>query len=144
MERSFLELLADRAKQPLVFLKSLGLSTAVVAALLAVGAPAAADHDGSGREQIMQELREKFGEKPIALGIAANGGVIEVFAAKEGETWTMVLTMPNGASTIVASGESWTFVEPPGMPVKGCDLPQSNGAEVVLAAHRTGGLIGHC
>ena len=41
------------------------------------------------------------------MGLASNGGVVELFTASDGATWTLVLTMPNGLSRLVAAGESW-------------------------------------
>ena len=37
--------------------------------------------------------------------------MIEVFATRDGTTWTMVLTTPNGLSRLIASGESWTLIK---------------------------------
>ena len=51
-------------------------------------------------------------EAPVALGLASNGNLMEVFASGLGETWTLVMSMPNGISCVVAAGESWT----PGSP----------------------------
>ena len=48
----------------------------------------------------------------MGLGIARNGGIIELFTSKDGATWTLVLTMPNGLSRVVASGKSWMQLTP--------------------------------
>lgn len=59
------------------------------------------------REVLLKHLSGKFEEAPIAAGLAANGSVLEVFASPDGVTWTIVLTQPNGATCVMASGESW-------------------------------------
>ncbi len=47
------------------------------------------------------------GEAPVAMGVANNGAMIEVFAADDGITWTIVVTMPNHMSRIFAAGRHW-------------------------------------
>lgn len=59
------------------------------------------------RTKLAKELNEKHAETPIGMGLANNGGVMELFSSEEGDTWTLILTMPNGASFLVGSGESW-------------------------------------
>jgi len=59
------------------------------------------------RDKVAKELLEKHGEKPTQLGIADNGGVLELFTTKSGSTWTLILTMPNGRSFLVGSGKHW-------------------------------------
>lgn len=62
------------------------------------------------REALIKHLDDKFGEAPTAAGLAANGSVLEVFTSPDGETWTIVLTQPDGATCVMASGESWMGV----------------------------------
>ena len=69
--------------------------------------PSAAQSDGIPRTEIVKTLGERFAEQSVALGIAKNGGMIELFTAKDGETWTLILTMPDGMSRVIATGESW-------------------------------------
>jgi len=59
------------------------------------------------RGALVRHLEGNFSESPTAAGLAANGSVIEVFTAPDGITWTIVLTQPNGATCVMASGESW-------------------------------------
>ncbi|MCF8466780.1 MAG: hypothetical protein K9G33_05215 [Sneathiella sp.] len=60
------------------------------------------------RTALIKHLSGKFEEAPVAAGLAANGSVLEVFTSPDGLTWTIVLTQPNGATCVMASGESWT------------------------------------
>ncbi|MGI9490957.1 MAG: hypothetical protein ACR2QF_00875 [Geminicoccaceae bacterium] len=58
-------------------------------------------------DSIVKRLGAKFTEKPVSLGIAGDGKLLEVFAAKDGSTWSIVVTAPEGMSCIVAVGKFW-------------------------------------
>jgi hypothetical protein len=58
-------------------------------------------------EKIVERLGAKFTEAPTSLGLASNGNVVELFSAEDGETWTIVMTAPQGTSCIMASGRYW-------------------------------------
>lgn len=59
------------------------------------------------RDQILAHLGQIYREQPVAMGLANNGGVIEVMRSNEGGTFTIVITMPNGTSCMIAAGERW-------------------------------------
>ena len=80
------------------------------AALMSRPAPAQSADAGLPRAVVVELLGDGYDEAPVAFGLAENGGLIEVFASAEGATWTMVLSMPNGLSYVVTSGEAWTPV----------------------------------
>lgn len=61
------------------------------------------------RDQIVQELATKYGERQVVLGLAADGHVMELFAGATNE-WTLVATRPDGLSCIVVVGTHLTFV----------------------------------
>ncbi|MFC4270998.1 hypothetical protein GQF03_04635 [Sneathiella chungangensis] len=65
------------------------------------------------RTALLKHLSGKFEEAPVAAGLAANGSVVEVFSSPDGLTWTIVLTQPNGATCVMASGESWVGMKQP-------------------------------
>jgi hypothetical protein len=58
-------------------------------------------------------LSQKFAEQPSALGVQANGHVVEVFVSNQGTSWTIVVTRPDGWSCIVAVGEHWEALPHP-------------------------------
>ncbi len=62
------------------------------------------------RADVLELLHDRFAEAPVAIGLAADGSVVEVLSAKDGATWTLVVTTPNGNSCAIAAGESWTEV----------------------------------
>lgn len=84
----------------------------VIAAMFAVSAQAqtAVASNGVPRAEVVKLLGERYAEAPVSMGLARNGGVVEVFTTRDGATWTIVLTMPNGQSRVIGSGESWTSV----------------------------------
>lgn len=59
------------------------------------------------RAVVVEQLAKTSAEAPRALGITADGAVLELFTAGDGKTWTIVVTLPNGMSQIVATGEHW-------------------------------------
>ena len=62
---------------------------------------------GIDRTEIAKELSQKHAEKPVGMGLAKNGGIIELFSSPDGDTWTLIMTMPNGKSFLLGAGESW-------------------------------------
>lgn len=59
------------------------------------------------RNTVLDYLSTKYAEKPVAMGIAANGSLIEVLSSKKGTTFTIIVTAPDGKSCMVAAGEGW-------------------------------------
>lgn len=77
-------------------------------ALVGCALPASAQQPAcTARNDVISHLASKYNEKPVALGLANNGGVIEVITSKGGDTWTIIITMPNGTSCMIAAGEHW-------------------------------------
>ena len=58
------------------------------------------------RKDILTELGGKFDEKPVSLGLAVNGTVVEVLSSENG-SWTIIMTAANGVSCLMATGEHW-------------------------------------
>ena len=81
-------------------------------ALLLVAAPVAAP-DAAGqqlckdRKVVVGQLSKQYAEAPVAMGLANNGGLIEILSSGAGKSWTIILTMPNGMTCMIAAGESW-------------------------------------
>lgn len=65
------------------------------------------DSNCGQRTTVLDFLSAKYSEKPIAMGIAANGGLIEVLTSTDGTTFTIIVTMPEGETCMVAAGEGW-------------------------------------
>ena len=87
----------------------------LAAAAAFIAAPAFAQTASSGpacvkRTDLIKHLEAKYHEAPSAVGLADNGALLEVFSSKSGETWTVTVTMPNGISCMVATGQQWQDV----------------------------------
>ena len=65
------------------------------------------------RDDLTEMLEQKFAEQPSALGVQADGQLVEVFVANDGASWTIVLTRPDGWSCIVAVGQHWESLPGP-------------------------------
>ncbi len=77
----------------------------------AQGAPAAC----GARDGLLSQLAQKYGEVPVAIGVTGGvggGALIELLTAKDGLTWTLILTSPQGLSCLIASGEGWRPLAP--------------------------------
>ena len=75
-------------------------------ALLSLAGAAQAQAVCTTHNEITQHLENKFGESPIAVALANNGALVELFSTGDGATWTMVLTTPMGVSCVLVSGEA--------------------------------------
>ncbi len=75
--------------------------------VLPLSLPAKAQNICTARAEVLKQLDRKYSEAPVAMGLANNGGVIEVFSSGTGTTWTIIITMPNGVTCALAAGESW-------------------------------------
>jgi len=74
-------------------------------ALLAL--PAQAQALCGNRTDVLGKLANGYSENATAMGLSSNGGVVEVLTSPKGNTWTIIITMPNGVSCLIAAGESW-------------------------------------
>jgi hypothetical protein len=85
------------------------------AALAVLSAPAlAAPQQCNQRDEVLKLLSHKYSEAPVAFGVTNNGGLVEVLtstpSAKD-DTWTIIITTPQGVSCLVAAGEGWRGME---------------------------------
>jgi len=63
------------------------------------------------RPDIVRHLAQKFSETPVAIGLSGSGGIIEVLTSEKGGSWTIIITMPDGNSCLIAAGENWQRIE---------------------------------
>ncbi len=84
-----------------------------VSTLLGSSGWAAADTMAcTDREAAIRHLGGKFSEAPVAVGLTNTGEVLEVLTSDAGRSWTMLVTMPNGTTCLVAAGEAWKTIPP--------------------------------
>ena len=95
-----------------------GLGTCIALALLGsslMSAPAEAARMCGDRDQILEQLALLHKEKPSALGLSADGGVLEVLVSPEGG-WTILVTYPKRPTCVIAAGQAWEALQPIGEP----------------------------
>lgn len=63
------------------------------------------------RKQVVDLLAKKYKEAPVASGVTNNGGLVEVLSNAKGDSWTIIVTTPQGVSCLVAAGEGWRNME---------------------------------
>ena len=80
-------------------------------AVLAAAPVAAQARNCAERDTVVERLADGYGESRQSIGIGANNSVIEVFASIETGTWTITVTMPNGITCLVASGQAFERLE---------------------------------
>ena len=59
------------------------------------------------RGEFVEQLGRQFAETPLAMGLTADGKVLEVLVSNGG-SWTIIVTMPTGMTCGVAAGDSWS------------------------------------
>lgn len=94
----------------------------IAAALAAFSWPAEAQRAANcaDREEVVEFLAAYFGERPVAAGIALNGGLlVELFVSfpgreSAGNTFTLLATNPaSSVACMILGGSSWTSVSLP-------------------------------
>ena len=63
----------------------------------------------SKRDDGVAQLSEKYKEASVGIGLASNGGLIELLATNDGTTWTLIVALANGPTCLVAIGHDWQF-----------------------------------
>lgn len=72
------------------------------------------------RDSVLERLTQSYGETRQSIGLGSNDALVEVFASPETGSWTITVTMPDGTTCLVASGQAFeTLAE--ATPPKGKD-----------------------
>ncbi len=62
------------------------------------------------RQTVLQRLAEVYGEMRVGVGLVREKAMMEVYASTETGTRSIVMTLPNGTTCLVASGQSFEAV----------------------------------
>ena len=66
------------------------------------------------RMNVLTTLAERFEETRRGMGLAANNTLMELFASEQSGSWTITITLADGTTCIVASGQTFeTVVDQP-------------------------------
>lgn len=82
----------------------------VLAALLLTG-PAFAQSNCAPRDVVVERLAEKYGESVVSQGLSS-GGLAELYANPETDSWSFTITTPAEITCMIASGEMFSTMEP--------------------------------
>lgn len=63
------------------------------------------------RQNVIGHLAKKYQEAPVAVGVTSTGGLVEVLTTGNGDTWTIIVSSPDGVSCLLAAGEGWRVIE---------------------------------
>jgi hypothetical protein len=104
--RAFTQPKASRTMRPLITMTSLFVAAVSPAAVAQDQAPSGAPC--GVRTEVVQNLADQFGETQREIGLVPQRDVImELFASGDGQTWTLMLSFPDGNSCLFASGTDW-------------------------------------
>jgi hypothetical protein len=59
------------------------------------------------RTDLVVHLAHEYQERPVARGLSENGVLFEIFASRNGASWTAVASFVDGMSCLIASGHFW-------------------------------------
>lgn len=97
--------------RPLLAL-SFGLTIAAALAAnrtLAQTAPA----NCASHEMVVERLATRYGETRQVIGLGSNNTIVEVFASLASGSWTITVTVPDGPTCLVASGQAYSHIAEP-------------------------------
>jgi hypothetical protein len=87
----------------------LGLGATLVAFL---ALPGQAEGTCVARDWLVAELAEQNLEQPVAQGTTADGAVLEILTSRDGRTWTLLVTEPQGLTCTLIEGRDWHTLPP--------------------------------
>jgi len=64
------------------------------------------------RAAVLDFLSQRYAEAPVAMGLSKDGGLVEILTSGPGSTFTIIVTMPDGMTCMVAAGDSWESLTP--------------------------------
>lgn len=82
----------------------------IIAAMVAAPPVTAQSAKCAARDKVIERLASSFGETRRSIGLARDSAVMELFASDTTGTWTITVTLANGMTCLVASGQSFEAV----------------------------------
>jgi hypothetical protein len=87
---------------------SIGAAVLLTATLsLTTSASAGQPANCGPRAALLKQLANKYSEAPVAVGLSNSGALVEVLTSERGDTWTILVSKPDGTSCLVAAGQEW-------------------------------------
>ena len=88
-------------------MKKMLVASAIIAAVQLGGTTSVSAAQCAERGYVVNQLKVRFGET-FKRSRSQNDAVLELFASRKNDSWTLILTLPKGLSCMVASGEGYT------------------------------------
>jgi hypothetical protein len=79
----------------------LGLLASVAIVPPAIAAPC------GPRDEVVRQLATDMGQEHRAIGLTQSGALAELFMTPDGSSWTLIISLPQGFSCIIAAGHDW-------------------------------------
>lgn len=86
------------------FTLAMAASTLILAA---TQLPAQSRNNCAPRDLVIDRLAEGYGETRQSIGLGGNNALVEVFASDQTGSWTITVTLPDGVTCIMASGQAF-------------------------------------
>jgi len=64
-------------------------------------------------KEVAQYLGEHYSEHPVAVGLQSDGSLLQVYAAQNASTWTLVNMRPDGMACLISAGKAWEELAAP-------------------------------
>ncbi|MFQ5776339.1 MAG: hypothetical protein ACE5GS_17610, partial [Kiloniellaceae bacterium] len=74
----------------------LAVAAVLAAALLWPPGPAAGQSACAARAEILTHLAAKFGETRVASGVTLTGALMLVTSTRDGASWSLLISLPDG------------------------------------------------
>ncbi|UWR03405.1 hypothetical protein K3740_01465 [Ruegeria conchae] len=88
-------------------MKTILLKLTIGLGIMVLAAQQVSAQNCAPREDVIKRLAKTYGETRRGIGIARQGAVMEVFASDRTGSWTIVVTLPEGVTCLIASGQSF-------------------------------------
>ena len=89
------------------------LTTALVFGMAAMAPPAFAQQPACGeRDSLTERLESRYNEHQTGLGLQTNNRLVEIWTSQDTGSWTIIVTLADGTSCILATGENWHHETP--------------------------------
>ncbi len=88
-------------------MKTIMLKMTIGLGIMVLAAQQVSAQNCAPREDVIKRLTKSYGETRRGIGIARRGAVMKVFASDQTGSWTIVVTLPEGVTCLIASGQSY-------------------------------------
>lgn len=62
--------------------------------------------------KIVQQLETGYEEQRTGFGLGGNKSIVELFVSEKLNTWSLMITRPDGLTCLMATGSDWGNVQP--------------------------------